>query len=160
MDEYGRFDLKECADALSEAIAKAKEKAGMPKFSELNDDRELMVYTGGECAYTLGCTPEVMDKDDLLAAIQNGEIDRHGIVVYLAEKNVAHFREDDIRDMVESMMESAEQYEDWDEAMMADIRDSAETKAFLQYLNGRAEANATYDAGLRVEMDWEDKDRE
>lgn len=156
MDEYGRFDLKECADALSEAIAKAKEKAGMPKFSELISDRELMVYTGGECAYTLGCTPEVMDKDDLLAAIQNGEIDRHGIVVYLAEKNVAHFREDDIRDMVESMMESAEQYED----MMADIRDSAETKAFLQYLNGRAEAHATYDAGLRVEMDWEDKDRE
>ena len=151
MDEYGRFDLKECADALSEAIAKAKEKAGMPKFSELISDRELMVYTGGEC-----CTPEVMDKDDLLAAIQNGEIDRHGIVVYLAEKNVAHFREDDIRDMVESMMESAEQYED----MMADIRDSAETKAFLQYLNGRAEAHATYDAGLRVEMDWEDKDRE
>ena len=44
--------------------------------------------------------------------------------------------------------------------MMADIRDSAETKAFLQYLNGRAEAHATYDAGLRVEMDWEDKDRE
>ena len=157
MDEYGRFDLKECADALSEAIAKAKEKAGMP---ELSGERELMVYTGGECAYTLGCTPEVMDKDDLLAAIQNGEIDRHGIVVYLAEKNVAHFREDDIRDMVESMMESAEQYEDWDEDMMADIRDSAETKAFLQYLNGRAEAHATYDAGLRVEMDWEDKDRE
>ena len=78
----------------------------------------------------------------------------------MAEKNVAHFREDDIRDMVESMMESAEQYEDWDEDMMADIRDSAETKAFLQYLNGRAKAHATYDAGLRVEMDWEDKDRE
>jgi len=160
MDEYGRFDLKECADALSEAIAKAKEKAGMPKFSELSGERELMVYAGGECAYTLGCTPEVMDKDDLLSAIQNGEIDRHGIVVYLAEKNVAHFREDDIRDMVESMMESAEQYEDWDEDMMDDIHDSVETKAFLQYLNGRAEAHATYDAGLRVEMDWEDKDRE
>lgn len=155
MDEYGRFDLKECADALSEVIAKAKEKAGMPKFSELSSERELMVYTGGECAYALGCTPEVMDKDDLLAAIQNGEIDRHGIVVYLAEKNVAHFREDDIRDMVESMMESAEQYEDWDEDMMMDIHDSAETKAFLQYLNGRAEAHATYDDGLRVEMDWE-----
>ena len=157
MDEYGRFDLKECADALSEVIAKAKEKAGMPKFSELSSDRELMVYTGGGCAYTLGCTPEVMDKDDLLAAIQNGEIDRHGIVVYLAEKNVAHFREDDIRDMVESMMESAEQYEDWDEDMMDDIHDSVETKAFLQYLNGRAEAHATYDAGLRVEMAWEEE---
>lgn len=45
MDEYGRFDLKECANALSEVIAKAKEKAGMPKFSELSSDRELMVYT-------------------------------------------------------------------------------------------------------------------
>ncbi|MFR5794663.1 MAG: hypothetical protein ACLUI3_03210 [Christensenellales bacterium] len=59
-----------------------------PKFSELNDDRADGLH-GGECAYTLGCTPEAMDKDDLLAAIQNGEIDRHGIVVYLAEKNVA-----------------------------------------------------------------------
>lgn len=44
--------------------------------------------------------------------------------------------------------------------MMADIRDSAETKAFLQYLNGRAEAHATYDAGLRVKMDCEVRNRE
>ena len=160
MDEYGRFDLKECANALSEVIAKAKEKAGMPKFSELSGDRELMVYTGGECAYTLGCTPDVLTKDELLKELRNGWKNARDIAVYLAEKNIAEFDEDDIRSIVENMMESAEQYEDWDEAMMADIRDSAETKAFLQYLNGRAEANATYDAGLRVEMDWEDKDRE
>ena len=37
-DEFGRFDLKECADALSEVIAKAKEKAKLPKFSELSSD--------------------------------------------------------------------------------------------------------------------------
>lgn len=160
MDEYGRFDLKECADALSEVIAKAKEKAGMPKFSELSGDRELMVYTGGECAYTRGCTPDVLTKEELLQELRNGWKNARDIAVYLAEKNIAQFDEDDIRSIVENMMESAEQYEDWDEAMMADIRDSAETKAFLQYLNGRAEANATYDAGLRVEMDWEDKDRE
>ncbi len=160
MDEYGRFDQKECAEALSAVINKAMEDVKLPKFSELSGDRLLMVYTGGECAYTLGCTPEVMDKDDLLAAIQNGEIDRHGIVVYLAEKNVAHFREDDIRDMVESMMESAEQYEDWDEAMMADIHDSAEVKAFLAYMNGLAESNVTYQAGLRVEMDGEGEGHE
>lgn len=160
MDEYGRFDLKECADALSEVIAKAKEKAGMPKFSELSGDRELMVYTGGECAYTRGCTPDVLTKEELLQELRNGWKNARDIAVYLAEKNIAQFDEDDIRSIVENMMESAEQYEDWDEAMMADIRDSAETKAFLQYLNGRAEAHATYDAGLRVEMDWEDKDRE
>lgn len=160
MDEYGRFDLKECADALSEAIAKAKEKAGMPKFSELSSDRELMVYTGGECAYTLGRTPDVLTKDELLKELRNGWKNARDIAVYLAEKNIAEFDEDDIRSIVENMMESAEQYEDWDEAMMADIRDSAETKAFLQYLNGRAEVHATYDAGLLVEMDWEDKDRE
>ena len=160
MDEYGRFDLKECADALSEAIAKAKEKAGMPKFSELSSDRELMVYTGGECAYTRGCTPDVLTKDELLKELRNGWKNARDIAVYLAEKNIAEFDEDDIRSIVENMMESAEQYEDWDEAMMADIRDSAETKAFLQYLNGRAEAHATYDAGLRVEMDCEVRTRE
>lgn len=159
-DEYGNVDMKEYAEALSEVINKAMEGVKQPKFSELNGNRELMVYTGGECAYTLGCTPEVMDKDDLLAAIQNGEIDRHGIVVYLAEKNVAHFREDDIRDMVESMMESAEQYEDWDEDMMDDIHDSAEVKAFLAYMNGLAESNVTYQAGLRVEMDGEGEGHE
>ena len=160
MDEYGRFDLKECADALSEVIAKAKEKAGMPKFSELSGDRELMVYTGGECAYTRGCTPDVLTKEELLQELRNGWKNARDIAVYLAEKNIAQFDEDDIRSIVENMMESAEQYEDWDEAMMADIRDSAETKAFLQYLNGRAEAHATYDAGLRVEMDCEIRNRE
>lgn len=160
MDEYGRFDLKECADALSEAIAKAKEKAGMPKFSELSSDRELMVYTGGGCAYTLGCTPDVLTKEELLQELRNGWKNARDIAVYLAEKNIAEFDEDDIRSIVENVMESAEQYEDWDQDMMTDIRDSAETKAFLQYLNGRAEVHATYDAGLLVEMDWEDKDRE
>lgn len=160
MDEYGRFDLKECANALSEVIAKAKEKAGMPKFSELSSDRELMVYTGGECAYTLGCTPDVLTKDELLKELRNGWKNARDIAVYLAEKNIAEFDEDDIRSIVENVMESAEQYEDWDQDMMTDIRDSAETKAFLQYLNGRAEVHATYDAGLLVEMDWEDKDRE
>ena len=160
MDEYGRFDLKECADALSEAIAKAKEKAGMPKFSELSSDRELMVYTGDGCAYTLGCTPDVLTKEELLQELRNGWKNARDIAVYLAEKNIAEFDEDDIRSIVENVMESAEQYEDWDQDMMTDIRDSAETKAFLQYLNGRAEVHATYDAGLLVEMDWEDKDRE
>lgn len=159
-DEYGNVDLKEYAEALSEVINKAMEGVKQPKFSELNDDRELMVYTGGECAYTLGCTPEVMDKDDLLAAIQNGEMDRHEITVYLAGKHIAQFGENDIRDMVESMMESAEQYEDWDEAMMADIHDSAEVKAFLAYMNGLAESNVTYQAGLRVEMDGEGEGHE
>ena len=160
MDEYGRFDLKECANALSEVIAKAKEKAGMPKFSELSSDRELMVYTGGECAYTLGCTPDVLTKDELLEELRSGWKDARDIAVYLAEKNIAEFDEDDIQRIVENVMESAEQYEDWDQDMMADIRDSAETKAFLQYLNGRAEAHATYDAGLRVEMDCEVRNRE
>lgn len=159
MDEYGRFDLKECADALSEAIAKAKEKAGMPKFSELSSDRELMVYTGGGCAYTLGCTPDVLTKEELLQELRNGWKNARDIAVYLAEKNIAQFDEDDIRSIVENVMESADQYEDWDEVMMTDIHDSAETKAFLQYLNGRAEAHATYDSGLLVEMDWEEENR-
>lgn len=159
MDEYGRFDLKECANALSEVIAKAKEKAGMPKFSELSSDRELMVYTGGECAYTLGRTPDVLTKDELLKELRNGWKNARDIAVYLAEKNIAQFDEDDIRSIVENVMESADQYEDWDEVMMTDIHDSAETKAFLQYLNGRAEAHATYDSGLLVEMDWEEENR-
>ena len=159
MDEYGRFDLKECANALSEVIAKAKEKAGMPKFSELGSERELMVYTGGECAYTLGCTPDVLTKDELLKELRNGWKNARDIAVYLAEKNIAEFDEDDIQRIVENVMESAEQYEDWDVDMMMDIHDSAETKAFLQYLNGRAEAHATYNVGLLVEMDWEEENR-
>lgn len=154
-DEFGRFDLKECADALSEVIAKAK----LPKFSELSSDRELMVYTGGECAYTLGCTPDVLTKEELLKELRNGWKNARDIAVYLAEKNIAQFDEDDIQSIVENVMESAEQYEDWDADMMADIHDSAETKAFLQYLNGRAEAHTTYDAGLLVEMDWEEENR-
>ena len=159
-EDLNEFDLKEVADAFSEMIEKTKVTLSLPKFSELDNARELAVYMGGECAYTLGCTPEVMDKEDLLAAIHNGEMDRHEITVYLAEKHIAQFSENDIRDMVESMMESAEQYEDWDEAMMADIHDSAEVKAFLAYMNGLAESNVTYQAGLRVEMDGEGEGHE
>ena len=102
----------------------------------------------------------MLTKDELLKELRNGWKNARDIAVYLAEKNIAQFDEDDIQSIVENVMESAEQYEDWDEAMMADIRDSAETKAFLQYLNGRAEAHATYDAGLRVKMDCEVRNRE
>ena len=157
MDEYGRFDLEECACALSAVINKTMEDVKHPKFSTLNGDRQLMVYTGGECAYTLGRTPDVLTKEELLKELRNGWKNARDIAVYLAEKNIAEFDEDDIHIIVENVMESAEQYEDWDVDMMADIHDSAETKAFLQYLNGRAEAHVTYDAGLRVEMDWEEE---
>lgn len=68
-----------------------------------------------------GCTPDVLTKDELLKELRNGWKNARDIAVYLAEKNIAQFDEDDIQSIVENVMESAEQYEDWDEAMMADI---------------------------------------
>ena len=94
-----------------------------------------------------------MTKEELSAALRTGEMNMREIDVYLAEKSVAVFREDDIREMIENVMERDEQYEDWDEDMMRNIHDSSETKAFLQYLNGLAETYVSHDEGRQVEMD-------
>ena len=158
-DEYGNVDLKEYAEALSAVINKAMEDVKLPKFSELSGDRKLTVYTSGKCAYTLGCTPDVLTKDELLKELRNGWKNARDIAVYLAEKNVTQFDENDIRYMVENMRESAEQYEDWDEDMMRAIHDSRMAETFLSRLNALAEELPTYNAGLLVEMDWEDKGR-
>lgn len=91
-DELGRFDLKECADALSEAINRAMEDVKQPKFSELNGDRKLMVYTGGEFAYTLGLTADVLTKEELLKELCNGGKDAKDKVAELAgEPFLSHY---------------------------------------------------------------------
>lgn len=77
------------------------------------------------------------------------------IEVYLVEEEiVSEFSEDDLREMIENVMERDEQHKSWDVHMMFLIHDSPETKAFLQYLNGCAKEETTYIEGEQVEMDW------
>ena len=97
--------------------------------------------------------PELLTKEELSATLRAGKMNIREIDVYLAEKSVAVFREDDIRLMIENVMGREEQYEDWDEDMMRNIHDSPETKAFFQYLNGLAETYVSYNRGRQVEMD-------
>lgn len=124
-----------------------------PKFSALDNDRLLVVYSVSNRAYRDSEIPDLLTKEELSAALRTGEMNMREIDVYLAEKSVAVFREDDIREMIENVMERDEQYEDWDEDMMRNIHDSSETKAFLQYLNGLAETYVSHDEGRQVEMD-------
>ena len=133
----------------------------MPKFSELENNRLLIVYTGTSPEDFYCDDVEIITKEELLSELRANKLNIQKIEVYLVEQEiVSEFSEDDLREMIENVMERDEQYKNWCSDMMFLIHDSPETKAFLQYLNGRAEAHATYDAGLRVEMDWEDKDRE
>lgn len=138
-----------------------KDETTMPKFSELENNRLLIVYTGTSPENFYCDDVEIITKEELLSELRANKLNIQKIEVYLVEQEiVSEFSEDDLREMIENVMERDEQYKNWCSDMMFLIHDSPETKAFLQYLNGRAEAHATYDAGLRVEMDWEDKDRE
>ena len=110
-EDSKKFDLKEVADALSEIMEKMKITA-FPKFSALDNDRLLVVYSVSNRAYRDSEIPDLLTKEELSAALRTGEMNMREIDVYLAEKSVAVFREDDIREMIENVMGRDEQYED------------------------------------------------
>ena len=155
MDDIGinSKDLGKIAVEFARMIAKTG--TCMPSLSELDGDRLLCVYNGRECAQTDGAVAELMSKDDLLGELNRGEKDKEEITVYLANAQVAEFDAGHIADMIEIVGECFEQSDDWGETMAADIRESPETKAYLEYLNERAKAHTTYWAGERVIVDWE-----
>lgn len=127
----------------------------LPKFSELENNRLLIVYTG-RFSEDLYCDDvEIITKEELLGELRANKLNIQEIEVYLVEKElVSEFSEDDLREMIENVMERDEQHKSWDEHMMYLIHDSPETKAFLQYLNGCAKELTTYTEGEQVEMDW------
>ena len=127
----------------------------LPKFSELDNNRLLIVYTG-RFSEDLYCDDvEIITKEELLGELRANKLNIQEIEVYLVEKElVSEFSEDDLREMIENVMERDEQHKSWDEHMMSLIHDSPETKAFLQYLNGCAKELTTYTEGEQVEMDW------
>lgn len=132
-----------------------KDETMLPKFSELENNRLLIVYTG-RFSEDLYCDDvEIITKEELLGELRANKLNIQEIEVYLVEQEiVSEFSEDDIREMIENVMERDEQHKSWDEHMMFLIHDSPETKAFLQYLNGCAKELTTYTEGEQVEMDW------
>ena len=132
----------------------------LPKFSELQNDRLLIVYTGTSPEDFYCDDVETITKEELLGELSTNKLNIQKIEVYLVEREiVSEFSEDDLREMIENVMERDEQHKSWDEHMMFLIHDSPETKAFLQYLNGIAEKETTYFEGEQVEMDWGGNDR-
>lgn len=132
-----------------------KDETMLPKFSELENNRLLIVYTG-RFSEDLYCDDvEIITKEELLGELRANKLNIQEIEVYLVEKElVSEFSEDDLREMIENVMERDEQHKSWDEHMMFLIHDSPEAKAFLQYLNGCAKELTTYTEGEQVEMDW------
>lgn len=125
------------------------------KFSALENDRKLIVYTGTSPEDLYCDDVEIITKEELLGELRANKLNIQKIEVYLVEKEiVSTFSEDDIQEMVENVMERDEQYKSWCRDMMFLIHDSPETKAFLQYLNGLAEKETTTIEGEQVEMDW------
>lgn len=131
-----------------------------PKFSELDNNRLLIVYNG-RFSEDLYCDDvEIITKEELLGELRANKLNIQKIEVYLVEGEiVSEFSEDDLQEMIENVMERDEQYKNWCRDMMYLIHDSPETKAFLQYLNGRAKETTTYAEGEQVEMDWGGNDR-
>lgn len=80
-----KFDLKEVADALSEIMKKVKITA-FPKFSALDNDRLLVVYSISNRAYRNSEIPELLTKEELSATLRAGKMNIREIDVYLAEK--------------------------------------------------------------------------
>lgn len=132
----------------------------LPKFSELDNNRLLIVYNG-RFSEDLYCDDvEIITKEELLGELRANKLNIQEIEVYLVEKEiVSEFSEDDLREMIENVMERDEQYKNWCSDMMFLIHDSAETKAFLKYLNGCAKETTTYTEGEQVEMDLGGNDR-
>lgn len=130
------------------------------KFSDLENDRKLIVYTGTSPEDLYCDDVEIITKEELSAELRTNKLNIQEIEVYLVEREiVSEFSEDDIREMIENVMERDEQYKNWCKDMMYLIHDSPETKAFLQYLNGLAEEETSYIEGEQVEMDWGGNDR-
>lgn len=127
----------------------------LTKFSELENDRLLIVYNG-RFSEDLYCDDvKIITKEELLGELRANKLNTQEIEVYLVEQEiVSEFSEDDLREMIENVMERDEQYKNWCRNMMYLIHDSPETKAFLQYLNGCAKELTTYTEGEQVEMDW------
>lgn len=127
----------------------------LPKFSELDNNRLLIVYTGTSPEDFYCDDVEIITKEELLGELRANKLNIQEIEVYLVEQEiVSEFSEDDLREMIENVMERDEQHKNWCSNMMLLIHDSPEMKAFLQYLNGVAEEETTYVEGEQVEMDW------
>ena len=136
-----------------------KGEPALTKFSELENDRLLIVYTG-RFPEDLYDDAEIITKEELSNELSANKLNIQEIEVYLVEReNVSAFSEDDLREMVENVMERDEQYKNWCIDMMYLVHDSPEMKAFLQYLNGCAKELTTYTEGEQVEMDLEGNDR-
>lgn len=132
----------------------------LPKFSELENDRLLIVYTGTSPEDFYCDDVKIITKEELLGELSTNKLNIQKIEVYLVEEEiVSEFSENDLREMIENVMERDEQHKNWCSDMMSLIHDSPETKAFLQYLNGIAEKETTYFEGEQVEMDWGGNDR-
>lgn len=137
-----------------------RDETTLPKFSALENNRLLIVYTGTSPEDFYCDDVEIITKEELLSELRANKLNTQEIEVYLVEKEiVSEFSEDDIREMIENVMERDEQHKSWDEHMMFLIHDSPETKAFLQYLNGCAKEMTSYAEGEQVEMDLGGNDR-
>ena len=154
-------DVKTLAGMIDEvrekACKKLEEEGELFRLSCLADETELIVYADAEAQQALGIGADIMTKAELEEAIRVGAVDAEGLLVYLAETNVARFDMRDLEDMLEEMRDRQEQYDGWDDDMIADLRQADVASAFVSWLNERAQAHATYEEGELVIVDWEDE---
>ena len=101
-----------------------KDEPATPKFSELENDRLLIVYTGTSPEDFYCDDVEIITKEELLGELRANKLNIQEIEVYLVEKElVSEFSEDDLREMIKNVMERDEQHKNWDEYIEMDWRE-------------------------------------
>lgn len=111
----------------------------MKKLSELkNDELVIVEYKGG--------TTEVIPAEDIHHCIEYNE--GYELEFYTAVEDAVCI---DVETLIEAFAD--EQYEDWDQDMYEELKDSPEAKAFVEVFNRAAQERATYHMGHKIDLE-------
>lgn len=120
----------------------------MVKISELPTETNLCLEFYGDTEL------QMIDKGSFIQDYLKHECEKARIAgVYLAVENPGKFDMEDIRTMIWNTQDAMGQYDDWEEDMFEDAKNTPEVENFLSYMNKLARKYMSYEMGEEVEVD-------
>jgi hypothetical protein len=113
----------------------------LPLFSKLHDEELLFIelFRGD---------PLLMTKGEFLQSDEWKDYPYNISGIHIAVSETISF---DLKDYIDTIGEEA--YEDWNEQVWDSIKDTPETKAFLELINRTIDNHPVYYAGRAISMD-------